>query len=94
VAGGFVTLVPALALMLGANVGTTVIVQLLSFDISRVAPAFVLIGVFMFRKGVASRARDLGRSFIGLGRCCWRWAICCRSSRPMRMCRACGCCWG
>jgi phosphate:Na+ symporter len=67
VAGGFVTLVPALALMLGANVGTTVIVQLLSFDISRVAPAFVLIGVFMFRKGVASRARDLGRSFIGLG---------------------------
>src|SRR5207302_7840576 len=32
-AGGLVDLVPALAVMLGANVGTTLIVQLLSFDI-------------------------------------------------------------
>jgi phosphate:Na+ symporter len=67
VAGGFVALVPALAVMLGANVGTTLIVQLLSFDISSVAPAFILIGVIMFRKGAASRTRDLGRSLIGLG---------------------------
>src|SRR6266581_5954683 len=36
-AGGLVSLVPALAIMLGANVGTTLIVQLLSFDIGRVA---------------------------------------------------------
>src|SRR6516162_1207825 len=34
-AGGLVDLVPALAVMLGANVGTTLIVQLLSFDVSR-----------------------------------------------------------
>src|SRR5690349_24084102 len=33
-AGGAVDLVPALAVMLGANVGTTLIVQLVSFDIS------------------------------------------------------------
>src|SRR5437588_9661586 len=31
-AGGLVDLVPALAVMLGANVGTTLIVQVLSFD--------------------------------------------------------------
>ncbi len=67
VSGGFVALVPALAVMLGANVGTTLIVQVLSFDISRVAPAFVLIGVMMFRKGALSRTRDFGRSLIGLG---------------------------
>jgi phosphate:Na+ symporter len=67
VGSGFVALVPALAVMLGANVGTTLIVQLLSFDISAVAPAFILIGVTMFRKGAASRTRDLGRSLIGLG---------------------------
>src|SRR6202522_1584272 len=35
---GFVALVPALAAMLGANIGTTLIVQALSFDISRVSP--------------------------------------------------------
>src|SRR5580658_10480161 len=39
-ADGVVGLVPALAIMLGANVGTTLIVQLLSFDISALAPVF------------------------------------------------------
>ena len=66
-AGGLVDLVPGLAVMLGANVGTTLIVQLLSFDISRVAPLFILIGVMMFRRGGITRTRDLGRVAIGLG---------------------------
>jgi phosphate:Na+ symporter len=66
-AGGLVDLVPALAIMLGANLGTTLIVQVLSFDIGRVAPLFVLIGVLLFRKSGESRSRDLGRVAIGLG---------------------------
>ena len=66
-AGGLVDLVPGLAAMLGANVGTTLIVQLLSFDISRVAPLFILVGVMMFRRGGVTRTRDLGRVGIGLG---------------------------
>ena len=66
-AGGLVDLVPALAVMLGANIGTTLIVQVLSFDISRVAPAFILVGVVLFRRGGQSRPRDLGRVAIGLG---------------------------
>ncbi len=66
-AGGLVDLVPALAVMLGANVGTTLIVQILSFDIGRVAPLFVLVGVVLFRRSFASRTRDLGRVAIGLG---------------------------
>jgi phosphate:Na+ symporter len=64
---GLVDLVPALAVMLGANVGTTLIVQLLSFDIGRVAPLLVLVGVILFRKSTQSRPRDLGRVAIGLG---------------------------
>src|ERR1700691_5777435 len=60
-AGGLVDLMPGLAVMLGANLGTTLIVQVLSFDISRVAPLFVLIGVLMFRRGTMTRTRDLGR---------------------------------
>jgi phosphate:Na+ symporter len=66
-AGGLVDLVPGLAAMLGANVGTTLIVQVLSFDISRVAPLFILIGVMMFRRGGNTRTHDLGRVGIGLG---------------------------
>jgi phosphate:Na+ symporter len=66
-AGGLVDLIPALAVMLGANVGTTLIVQVLSFDIARAAPVLVLAGVMMFRRGGESRTRDLGRVAIGLG---------------------------
>ena len=66
-AGGLVDLMPALAVMLGANVGTTLIVQVLSFDVSRVSFLFILIGVFMFRRSAVTRTRDLGRVGIGLG---------------------------
>src|SRR5487761_1901967 len=50
-AGGLVELVPALAVMLGANVGTTLIVQAFSFNVAGVAPSLFLIGVVMFRRG-------------------------------------------
>ncbi|MBZ6075080.1 Na/Pi cotransporter family protein [Microvirga puerhi] len=66
-AGGAVDLVPALAVMLGANVGTTLIVQVLSFDISLIFPVLIFGGYIGFRRGSSSRARDLGRVVIGLG---------------------------
>jgi len=65
-AGGLVDLTAALAVMLGANVGTTLIVQALSFDVAEIAPALVLIGVILFRRATAS-TRDLGRAAIGVG---------------------------
>jgi phosphate:Na+ symporter len=40
-----IDLVPALAIMLGANIGTTLIVQAFSFDISAVAPILFLAGL-------------------------------------------------
>jgi phosphate:Na+ symporter len=67
VTGGTVDLVPALAIMLGANVGTTLIVQVLSFNVSAVAPVLILIGVTAFKRGGQTRARDLGRVAIGVG---------------------------
>jgi len=66
-AEGLVSLVPALAIMLGANVGTTLIVQVLSFNISAVAPVLFIIGLLAFRNGPRSRIKDLGRVSIGLG---------------------------
>ena len=66
-AGGLVELIPALAVMLGANVGTTLIVQVLSVDVAGLAPALFLIGLIMFNRGDATRTRDLGRVAIGLG---------------------------
>ena len=67
IAAGFMTLVPALAVTLGANVGTTLIVQVLSFKVSAVAPLFMLAGLIAFNRGKDSRTRDLGRTAIGVG---------------------------
>src|SRR3954447_14629521 len=66
-AEGLVTLVTALAIMLGANVGTTLIVQVLSFNIAAVAPVLFVFGLVAFRTGARSRIKDLGRVSIGLG---------------------------
>jgi phosphate:Na+ symporter len=66
-AAGVMDLAPALGVILGANVGTTLIVQLLSFNVGAVAPLALLVGVILFRKGAQSRTRDLGRVAIGLG---------------------------
>jgi phosphate:Na+ symporter len=64
--GGLVELAPALAVMLGANVGSTLVVQLLSFDVAILAPVLVLGGVVLFRRA-SDAAHDFGRVLIGLG---------------------------
>lgn len=66
-AGGFMELVPALAVLLGANVGSTLIVQVLSFDVVAAAPVLVLAGVIAFKRGARTRIRDVARVAIGLG---------------------------
>ncbi|MBN8935851.1 MAG: Na/Pi cotransporter family protein, partial [Rhizobiales bacterium] len=64
---GVVTLVTALAIMLGANVGTTLIVQVLSFNIAAAAPVLFILGLIAFRGGARTRMKDVGRVAIGLG---------------------------
>lgn len=66
-ASGFLGLAPGLAVMLGANVGTTLIVQVMSFDISLVAPMLVLLGFIVHRRSDDARFENLGRVAIGLG---------------------------
>ncbi len=64
---GLITLSIAIAVMLGANVGTTLTSQVLSFDLSWVSPLMIAIGVISFLSGQADKARHLGRVAIGLG---------------------------
>jgi phosphate:Na+ symporter len=66
-ARGAIDLAPALAVMLGANLGSTLITQVLAFDIAMAAPVLVLLGVVLFRSSSNSRAKNLGRVAIGLG---------------------------
>ncbi len=66
-ADGSMELVPALAVMLGANVGTALIVKALSFDMSWLAPLMLIAGYVAFRRGRRGPIHDLGRVGIGLG---------------------------
>jgi phosphate:Na+ symporter len=66
-ASGLLALAPALSVMLGANVGTTLITQALSFDITAIAPLFVISGVVLFRLRDDGRLKNVGRVAIGLG---------------------------
>jgi phosphate:Na+ symporter len=66
-AAGVMALAPALAVMLGANVGTALVAQALSFNVAVVAPPLVLCGVLAFRWSSGNRVRNVGRATIGLG---------------------------
>jgi len=66
-ATGAIALAPALAVMLGANVGTALLTQLLSLNMALVGPPLVLVGVLTFRWATAGRAKNIGRIGIGLG---------------------------
>jgi phosphate:Na+ symporter len=66
-ASGFLDLAPGLVVMLGANVGTTLIVQVLSFDIVMIAPVLILFGFFVHRRSESVRVKNIGRVAIGLG---------------------------
>lgn len=66
-AEGLIGLMPALAIMLGANVGTTLIVQVLSFNIFALSPFLIIGGVIAFRSGSKGRWQQSGRVMIGFG---------------------------
>lgn len=66
-ASGMLGLAPGLAVMLGANVGTTLIVQVMSFNIALIAPVLILFGTALHRRSDDVRYENIGRVGIGLG---------------------------
>src|SRR6188768_3032661 len=57
----------ALAVMLGADVGTSIVTVVLSFDMSWLAPLLIFSGVVLFLARQATRVGRFGRILIGLG---------------------------
>jgi phosphate:Na+ symporter len=66
-AAGTLALAPALAMMLGANIGSTLVVQLLSLDMSMLMPLMLMTGLIVFRLRDDSRFESVGCALIGLG---------------------------
>ena len=66
-ARGLIALSIALIMMLGANVGTTLVAQVLSLDVTWLWTAILALGVFVFMASEADRPRAIARIGIGLG---------------------------
>ncbi len=56
-----------MAILLGTYVGMTVVIALVSFDISGIAPALLLVGVSLFLGTRRSMARGIGQVALALG---------------------------
>lgn len=64
---GLVALPTALAVMLGADVGTSLMTVVFSFDLSWLSPLFIFVGVVLFITRQSSPLGRFGRVLIGLG---------------------------
>ncbi|MFZ9335916.1 MAG: Na/Pi cotransporter family protein [Burkholderiaceae bacterium] len=64
---GLVTLPVALAVMLGADVGTSLMVVVFSFDLSWLSPLAIFVGVVLFISRPSTPVGRFGRVLIGLG---------------------------
>ena len=65
---GLISTTAALAVVLGADIGTTIVAQILTFDLSWLSPALIFVGyIFYAGKDQAATRRQIGRIVTGLG---------------------------
>ncbi|UVJ44128.1 Na/Pi cotransporter family protein [Pseudomonas sp. LS1212] len=64
---GLMELTPALAIMLGADVGTALMARVLTLDLSWLSPLLIFLGVIFFLSRKQTRVGQMGRVAIGLG---------------------------
>ena len=64
---GLIGTAQALAVMLGADVGTSLVTVMLSFDLSWLAPLLIFVGVVLFLTRQSDPIGRIGRVLIGLG---------------------------
>ena len=81
---GVVTTAAGLAIILGADVGTTIVAQVLSFDISWLIPVLTLGGVVVHFSSKNDSRRQWGRAAIGLALMLMALGMISQFSTPMR----------
>jgi phosphate:Na+ symporter len=63
---GLIALAPALAVMLGADIGSTFVVQAMAFNLQAMVPLLLILGVGLFMLVEKPIPKQLGRIVIGL----------------------------
>jgi phosphate:Na+ symporter len=81
---GILTTATALAILLGADVGTTLVAQILTFDLSALSPLLIALGVGLFTYSSGGRTRDIGRLLLGIGMMLLALKLIVTASLPMR----------
>ena len=81
---GILTTATALAVLLGADVGTTLVAQIFTFDLSALSPVMIALGVAMFTYSKGGRTRDVGRLVLGIGMMLLALKLIVAASLPMR----------
>lgn len=64
---GLMTLAQAAGVIMGANIGTTVTSQLIAFNLSDIAPLFIMIGVVMVMFCQKVNVQKIGQVILGFG---------------------------
>ena len=81
---GLIPLSIAFAIMLGADIGTTIAAQVLSFDLGWVSPLLIGAGVIAFLSSEQVKSRHLGRVAIGLGLMLLSLKLLAAATEPLR----------
>ncbi len=81
---GLIPLSIAFAIMLGADIGTTIAAQVLSFDLGWVSPLLIGAGVIAFLSSDSDKPRHLGRVAIGLGLMLLSLKLLAAATEPLR----------
>ncbi|RVQ02089.1 Na/Pi cotransporter family protein [Sinorhizobium meliloti] len=66
-ASGYLTLNTSLAVLLGADFGSALVVRVLSFDLGWLLPLLLAAGGLLYLKGRSDKPRELGRMLLGIG---------------------------
>ncbi|MTI17956.1 Na/Pi cotransporter family protein [Rhodobacteraceae bacterium RKSG542] len=67
IARGVITTIGGLAIMLGADLGSTMVVQLLSLDMSWLLPLALVVGGLLQERSSSRTNKQIGRAVIGVG---------------------------
>ena len=81
---GLIPLSIAFAIMLGADIGTTIAAQVLSFDLGWLSPLLIGAGVITFLSSESDKPRHLGRVAIGLGLMLLSLKLLALATQPLR----------
>lgn len=67
VSGGMLGVAAGLAALIGADLGSALVVRVLALDLAALIPAFLLVGTLLFLKSERRRVKQYGRITLGIG---------------------------